>query len=219
MVDSAWRAEFLRLADAYYHATGSAWPAPTGSLPITVTDETLAKMYVDSRMTLTQIAELFNSSAATVSAHLQRHGIKVRGCGEYPRTDAQLENIKRAQKARWPDGAKPKTGKPKRDPAHRFISSSGYVLCKSPEHPRADVHGYVPEHTLIMEALIGRYLAEDEVVHHINRKRWDNAPENLQLMKKGEHHALHGRENIKFARAALAKKTTVFKETHTDGTP
>ena len=41
---------------------------------------------------------------------------------------------------------------------------------------------------------IGRYLEQDEVVHHINKKRNDNRIENLKLMTFKEHASLHMKE-------------------------
>lgn len=49
-------------------------------------------------------------------------------------------------------------------------------------------------HTVLMERHIGRYLNDDEVVHHINHDRKDNRIENLQLMKKKEHMSMHMKE-------------------------
>ena len=45
----------------------------------------------------------------------------------------------------------------------------------------------IQEHRVIMEKYLGRKLTKDEVVHHINRKRYDNRIENLQVMNKIEH--------------------------------
>ena len=50
------------------------------------------------------------------------------------------------------------------------------------------------EHHYVMEKHIGRYLNNDEVVHHINHIRSDNRIENLQLMTFKEHAALHMKE-------------------------
>ena len=67
----------------------------------------------------------------------------------------------------------------------------GYMLAYAPCHPHAHKDGYVMLHTVIMERAIGRYLMDDEVVHHINHNRADNRIENLQLMKKKDHCRMH----------------------------
>lgn len=68
----------------------------------------------------------------------------------------------------------------------------GYILEKCEGHPRAKKCGnYVRQHILVAERMLGRYLTEDEVVHHINHKKDDNRPENLMVMKKSEHISLH----------------------------
>jgi len=79
-----------------------------------------------------------------------------------------------------------------------FKSCQGYVFIYKPEHPFAQGRKrYVMEHRLVMEAKINRYLAEGEVVHHINGIRYDNRIENLVLLKNNkEHRALHRAPNI-----------------------
>lgn len=74
---------------------------------------------------------------------------------------------------------------------HTKKNAKGYVLAYCPLHPNAHKDGYVFFHTVIVERELGRYLTENEVVHHINRIRDDNRPENLMLMDKKEHMSMH----------------------------
>jgi len=65
----------------------------------------------------------------------------------------------------------------------------GYRFLLRPDHPRANVKGYVQEHRLIMEEYLGRYLTDQERVHHINRVKDDNRIENLKLYASQSKHA------------------------------
>src|SRR5260370_41378730 len=72
---------------------------------------------------------------------------------------------------RWRGGGKPRQSSPR-----------GYIYAKAPEHPRGTRNnGYVFEHILVMEALLGRFLLPGENVHHRNGVRTDNRRENLEL--------------------------------------
>ena len=65
---------------------------------------------------------------------------------------------------------------------------NGYIWLKKPNHPGADLKGYVSEHRLVMEAYLGRYLTKKEIVHHKNRIRNDNRIENLELIENQSRH-------------------------------
>lgn len=73
----------------------------------------------------------------------------------------------------------------------------GYILINMPNHPYCDSDNYVPEHRLIIEAQLGRYLTPKEVVHHINKNRADNRLENLILFANGGEHSLVARHVVR----------------------
>jgi hypothetical protein len=75
----------------------------------------------------------------------------------------------------------------------RVINFQGYVLIYKPLHPRA-VKGYVLEHTLVLEEVLGRPILPTETGHHINGDKTDNSPGNLILFAtKAMHTAFHQR--------------------------
>ncbi len=67
----------------------------------------------------------------------------------------------------------------------------GYVYVLQKNHPRATKAGYILEQIVVMETYLGRYLNEEEVVHHINGDRADNCIENLQLFPTLAAHTAH----------------------------
>lgn len=68
------------------------------------------------------------------------------------------------------------------------LKPSGYLeFTRGPNKGRA-------VHVVVLEEHIGRPLADDEVVHHIDGDRLHNDVSNLLLMTRAAHSAHHGRE-------------------------
>lgn len=73
----------------------------------------------------------------------------------------------------------------------RTQTGHGYVQAHAPDHPEANDKGYVMEHRLVMERVLGRRILRSEHVHHKNGVRDDNRPENLEVIDGREHNRRH----------------------------
>jgi HNH endonuclease len=115
------------------------------------------------------------------------------GCGQEVRG---LNHQTPRQPVRYKSGHNGRL-QPKRENSCRWKGGTtfnkSYRKILQPDHPRADPKGYVFEHILVIEEIIGRYLERPEEVHHINGKRDDNRPENLKLMPND---AMHKKEHL-----------------------
>jgi hypothetical protein len=90
----------------------------------------------------------------------------------------------------------------------RRITYDGYWEIRMPDHSRAkNNRGFVKEHIVIMEKILGRPLEEGEVVHHKDGNRLNNAEENLELttweVHTHDHHK--GKKLTSEHRANIAK--------------
>jgi len=75
-----------------------------------------------------------------------------------------------------------------------FIIKKGYKKLLIPNHPRADTHGYVFEHIIIIEAHLGESLQPKEVVHHWDGNKLNNNINNLHVFKNhNEHMKVHAK--------------------------
>lgn len=95
--------------------------------------------------------------------------------------------------------ARQHNGKPAR------LNDQGYVMVWEPEHPNRAHKGWQPEHRLIAERTLGRFLDSSEHVHHVNGVKDDNRPENLAVMDATEHRALSLSDYHAWLRGELAE--------------
>jgi hypothetical protein len=119
------------------------------------------------------------------ASHLRvKHGMttkEYKALGHATLSAARLEQLRRN-----PVGSGQEKGvRGKYGPEHwnwkgGHVARSGYRITY-----REGKWGY--EHRLVAEEMLGRPLAKDEVVHHVDGNRSNNAQENLVVMKRGEH--------------------------------
>lgn len=151
------------------------------------------------------IASTYGLSVGKAYYILRDSGCKFRSTGVQKGTKLPKEWVEHSAESRR-GGVKPESMKRKLSEArkchynglngygHTKPHCNGYELVYAPDHPKAHKDGYVMKHTVIAERAIGRYLHDNEEVHHINHIRNDNRAENLVVMDSREHRSMHMRE-------------------------
>ena len=75
-----------------------------------------------------------------------------------------------------------------------LINHKGYTMIYIPKKGK-----YAYEHRIVMEKIMGRPLKNSEIVHHLNRNKSDNRPENLALVSG----SINTTEHHKFVKKAI----------------
>jgi len=154
--------------------------------------EKFKNLFYEKQLSNEEIADFFNATVSGVVSFRVRNNLPPRGWanGKHPQKGKHhsLEVRKKISKNRkgkcagilnsnW-KGGETKT-------------TYGYILKKVHNHPFINKNGYIGRNRYVMEQHLGRYLAEDEVVHHINGIRDDDRIENLCLLTNSSHGKLH----------------------------
>ncbi|HEC37826.1 hypothetical protein LCGC14_0223430 [marine sediment metagenome] len=139
----------------------------------------LKGQYIDKEKSSNKIAEECGAQASTIKYWLKKFNIRTRDSSE------ALSKYR------------------KENPIpHNYNGGvrhqGGYITLLRPNHPRVNKTKmpYVPEHILVMEKDLGRYIKyygkchkNNEQVHHINGIKTDNRIENLFLCKNNSVHS------------------------------
>ena len=67
---------------------------------------------------------------------------------------------------------------------------SGYAMRRVAGHPRTQKHGYVRDHILIAESVLGKPLPRGATVHHVNGIKDDNRKCNLVICQNESYHQM-----------------------------
>ena len=72
---------------------------------------------------------------------------------------------------------------------------NGYPTIFLPNHPRANREGFVYEHIIVAEEILGRPLKKGEVVHHIDENRANNNKDNIVVFRSRSDHTAYHKTN------------------------
>lgn len=157
--------------------------------------EFLEAMYIGERKSIPDIAAATGMAISTARRALIRFEIPLRSKAEGTRAAAyktgdKLRGRKRNIDAEWREKLNAGIRKSARviNAKGTRISTNGYHEFTTGSNEGRSVH------IVLMEEKIGRRLAPNEVVHHIDHDKLNNEISNLQLMTRAAHTSLHRRE-------------------------
>lgn len=164
----------------------------------------LRKLYLDDLKPMHQIADIMGFSVGKIYKEIKLNNIPTRpqrkgmlGKKHSKRVCDIISKTHKGKKLSNETKEKLRETHIKGGIGHKKYRSDGYITIYFPDHPRSTKEGYILEHVLVAECILGRWLKDNECVHHINGKRNDNRKENLVVMTKSEHMSLHSKKRWK----------------------
>jgi len=147
---------------------------------------TLKFLYWQQRLSSKEIGKLYSVSGKTISKHLASLGIQHRSTSEVRKLihEQGRSNLPKAKQRdnhpRWKGGRYSRNG-------YVFVTiyEDNPYYCMGMKN--TGIGKRILEHRLVMAEKLGRPLARNEHVHHINGIRDDNRPENLKLISPKSH--------------------------------
>lgn len=164
--------------------------------------EEAGKLYSTGKYSIFEIGQELGYSAGTIYNVLRDSGCKFIKKWKHPASEEFRRKLSLSNKGKKLTEAQRRAISERKSCnyngmngyGHTKLNKNGYIIVYAPKHPNAHKDGYVLLHRVLMEQHIGRYLASDEVVHHINHVRNDNRIENLLLMTNHDHMSMHMKE-------------------------
>ena len=149
----------------------------------------LNQKYIVEQLSPRGIAELCEVGGTTIFDWLKRYNIPMRTVSEAKKL--WYKNHPGIRKGKnhpcWKGGRK--------------IDSEGYIQVYQPNHFYAQAGGYVREHRLVMEKILGRILLPEEIVHHNDKDKANNLPGNLKYFPSQAEHTQYEHELKRSAKA------------------
>lgn len=186
-----------------------------------VSREELYTLYIDQGKSYTEIAEIHKVAFQTIGKWIKKYGIqpRERTTKGFKFPGRKLSEERKKKLSVWHTGRKlspehrskviknlSKTWKERSYPLGTLVQnhSDGYWEVK-------DKEGWVYIHRHIMERIVGRKLAKDEIVHHKDHNTQNNADDNLMILDAFNHLNSHSVKYFKNKRNYSFSKKTLRK--------
>jgi hypothetical protein len=140
--------------------------------------EAINRLHFGQNRSLRDVARALNVPYPRVQTWARRHGIA---------TKSRLDSLRDKYAGHGPNWT---GGRTIFTPTRKGASPYAYVF--RPDHPNANVRGYVFEHRWVMAEHLGRAIEPYEIVHHVDGNTLNNAVSNLEVRLRGGRHQPHG---------------------------